>query len=160
MISHSTHRLDDLAPMPEPGIYSAHYSKPNSGGGDQPFISSQNPIESATLIAPETSSEPPKQPPSKGCGILFQSKAMTRFVELAKRYALSSASVLITGESGTGKELFSKLIHEHSRRQKQPFVAVNCAAVSESLFESELFGHEKGAFTGACSRRVGILRVC
>ncbi|MGB2499920.1 MAG: sigma-54 interaction domain-containing protein, partial [Mariniblastus sp.] len=87
--------------------------------------------------------------------ISFQSKIMSEFFELAKLYAKSSATVLVTGESGSGKELFSRLIHQQSDRSEERFIAVNCAAVSESLIESEFFGHEKGAFTGASTGRVG-----
>ena len=94
-------------------------------------------------------------PASNQHKICFQSKEMTEFFRLAELYAKSSACVLITGESGTGKELFSRLIHDKSSRSEENFVAVNCAAIPEQLVESELFGHEKGAFTGALNRRVG-----
>lgn len=76
-------------------------------------------------------------------------------LEIAKQIAVSRAPVLISGESGTGKELLAKFIHQESPRSKNPFVAVNCAAVPEGLLESELFGFEKGAFTGADAKRIG-----
>jgi DNA-binding NtrC family response regulator len=83
------------------------------------------------------------------------SKKMQEVMSLITQVAPSRASVLITGESGTGKELAARTIHELSPRNARPFVAVNCAAIPESLMESEIFGHEKGAFTGAVERRVG-----
>ena len=81
--------------------------------------------------------------------------AMGEVVKLADKIAPSEATVLITGESGTGKEVMSQYIHRKSKRKDGPFIAVNCAAIPENLLESELFGHEKGAFTGATSRRIG-----
>jgi DNA-binding NtrC family response regulator len=87
--------------------------------------------------------------------IMHQSRAMNQLVKMATRYAASSASVMIVGESGTGKELFSRLIHSQSGRRSGNFVSVNCAAIPESLLESELFGHERGAFTGATQKRMG-----
>jgi DNA-binding NtrC family response regulator len=87
--------------------------------------------------------------------IVGRSKKMQEMTSLVSMVAPSSASVLITGESGTGKELVARTIHELSPRRAQPFVAVNCAAIPETLMESEVFGHEKGAFTGALERRVG-----
>ncbi len=81
--------------------------------------------------------------------IITESKSMKDCIELAKRISDSDLTVFITGESGTGKELLAQSIHNTSKRSKQPFVAVNCAAISESLLESELFGYEEGAFTGA-----------
>ncbi|MFG0320476.1 MAG: sigma-54 interaction domain-containing protein, partial [Planctomycetota bacterium JB042] len=90
-----------------------------------------------------------------GRALVGTSPAMRELVDTAIRVARSRATVLITGESGTGKELFARLIHEESPRRARPFVRVNCAALAESLLESELFGHEKGAFTGAHQRREG-----
>ena len=89
-------------------------------------------------------------------GIIGQSKAMQDVYALMERAAESDITVLLQGESGTGKELVSRLIHDNSPRKQGPFVAVNCAAISETLIESELFGHER-AFTGAATRRAGQL---
>ncbi|MCP4673381.1 MAG: sigma-54-dependent Fis family transcriptional regulator [Desulfobacula sp.] len=98
---------------------------------------------------------PEKSLRKKKVKIITRNKGVKQLLNLASRVADSSASVLIQGESGTGKELFAKYIHEKSDRSSQPFIAVNCAALPENLLESELFGHEKGAFTGAISRKMG-----
>ena len=87
--------------------------------------------------------------------LIFRDPAMNRVLRLATQVATSDASVLITGESGTGKEIMARYIHAKSKRADRSFISVNCAAIPESLLESELFGHEKGAFTGAVSRRLG-----
>src|SRR5215467_9597435 len=87
--------------------------------------------------------------------LVGNSDSIRKIYTLIEQVAPSSASVLITGESGTGKELVARTIHKMSPRKDKPFVAINCSAIPESLMESELFGHEKGAFTGAASRRQG-----
>ncbi|HUB11643.1 MAG TPA: sigma-54 dependent transcriptional regulator [Acetobacteraceae bacterium] len=87
--------------------------------------------------------------------LVFRDPAMAATVRRAEQVAKSEASVLICGESGTGKEVLARHLHRRSRRSAGPFVALNCAAIPENLLESELFGHEKGAFSGALARRVG-----
>jgi len=87
--------------------------------------------------------------------IICRDPAMLDVLKLADQVAASEASILISGESGTGKELLARYLHRKSRRADQKFVSVNCAAIPENLLESELFGHEKGAFTGAVARRIG-----
>jgi len=89
-------------------------------------------------------------------GIVARSPAMKRLVDLARRVAKVDSTVLVTGESGSGKERIARLVHEESTRASGPFIAVNCGAISESLLESELFGHARGAFTGATHDRPGL----
>jgi two-component system nitrogen regulation response regulator GlnG len=93
-------------------------------------------------------------------GIVGRSPVMQQVFKLIGQVAASNATALITGESGTGKELVARAIYHHSNRNQQPFLAVNCAAIPEQLLESELFGHERGAFTGAASQRVGKFEQC
>jgi DNA-binding NtrC family response regulator len=90
-------------------------------------------------------------------GLVARSPGMRRVVDLAQRVARSEATVLVIGESGTGKERVARLVHEESARAAGPLVAINCAALAESLLEAELFGHARGAFTGATHERVGLL---
>ena len=87
--------------------------------------------------------------------MIYRDDAMAQVVKLAQQIATSEASVLITGESGTGKEVLARYVHTRSNRAKKPFISINCAAIPENLLESELFGHEKGSFTGAVARRIG-----
>jgi transcriptional regulator with PAS, ATPase and Fis domain len=90
-------------------------------------------------------------------GLVGRSIAFNTVIEMVQRVACSDVSVLLQGESGTGKELVAEAIHKASRRTKGPFVPVDCSGLAENLFESELFGHEKGAFTGAQSRKIGLV---
>lgn len=91
-------------------------------------------------------------------GIIGRSHKMQRAIDVMKRVAPSSVTVLIYGESGTGKELVAKAIHYNSPRRIKPFIAINCAAIPENLFESELFGYETGAFTGAVTKKEGLFK--
>src|SRR5436190_6510717 len=93
-------------------------------------------------------------------GIVGRSEPMQRVFKLIGQVAASDATALVTGESGTGKELVARAIYHHSERSTQPFLAVNCAAIPEQLLESELFGHERGAFTGATLQRIGKFEQC
>ena len=92
-------------------------------------------------------------------GIVGKSASMRRLLQLVERVAAQDATVLILGESGTGKELIARAMHQGSPRRNKPFMAINCAALTETLLESELFGHEKGAFTGAVAQKKGKLEV-
>lgn len=91
--------------------------------------------------------------------IVYQSEIMTKLMGMVDRVAPSNATILVLGESGTGKELVAQAIHEKSSRGHKPFVAINCGALRETLLESELFGHEKGAFTGAYAQKIGLAEV-
>ncbi len=93
-------------------------------------------------------------------GIVGRSEGMQNVFKLIGQLSASDATALITGESGTGKELVARAIYHHSRRADQPFIAINCAAIPENLLESELFGHERGAFTGAGTQRIGKFEQC
>jgi DNA-binding NtrC family response regulator len=89
--------------------------------------------------------------------VIGSSASFTRILDQVRRVAPTDANVLLTGESGTGKEVVARLLHDTSRRAKKPFIPVDCAALPDGLLESELFGHEKGAFTGAVTRRKGLV---
>jgi nitrogen regulation protein NR(I) len=93
-------------------------------------------------------------------GIIGRCDAMQEVFKLIGQLSASDATVLITGESGTGKELVARAIYHHSQRKDQPYLAINCAAIPENLLESELFGHERGAFTGAVAQRIGKFEQC
>lgn len=108
-------------------------------------------VEENTRLRAKVAKESPKN-------LLGHSEPMRRVVDLVERIAKSKSTVLITGESGTGKERVARAIHDMSDRASKPFLVVNCGAIPETLIESELFGHDKGAFTGAVSRHLGIFR--
>ncbi len=99
-----------------------------------------------------------KKDDSFAADIIYKSNIMDELVEMAKAVSATSVTVFISGETGTGKEVFAKAIHEASERSNQPFIGVNCGAIPEQLLESELFGHEKGAFTSAVTRHEGLFR--
>lgn len=122
------------------------------------LIIPENPVETepesvATAATPPVAPPPPAS--SDRFHIVGRHQAVLRVLALAKQVAKSKATVLISGESGTGKEMFARYLHHHSDRADKAFVAINCAALPEHLLESELFGHEKGAFTGAINRKMG-----
>ena len=96
------------------------------------------------------------QKPTESKSIIYKSDVMIQLMKMIERVSPSNASVLVMGESGTGKELIAKAIHEKSTRKNKPFVAINCGALRETLLESELFGHEKGSFTGAYNKKIGL----
>ncbi|HVT74550.1 MAG TPA: sigma-54 dependent transcriptional regulator [Lacunisphaera sp.] len=117
-------------------------------------LSTQADIRSAGGVQPVINSEEHKE------GIVGTSAAMQQVFKVIGQVTTSDVTVMITGESGTGKELVARSIHRHSHRSNKPFVAVNCSAIPENLIESELFGHERGAFTGATAQRLGKFEVC
>ncbi|MFP5518470.1 MAG: sigma-54 interaction domain-containing protein [Bdellovibrionia bacterium] len=88
--------------------------------------------------------------------IVYQSEVMGNLMKMIDRVSPSQANILVLGESGTGKELIARAIHDRSNRKNKPFVAINCGALRETLLESELFGHEKGSFTGAYNKKIGL----
>jgi DNA-binding NtrC family response regulator len=111
----------------------------------------------AVLVARESAEQSAPERREGGQTLIGASPSFQRAVELARRVAATDASVFITGESGSGKEMIAQFIHSHSRRASRPFVALNCAALPEPLLESEMFGHRKGAFTGAVRDKPGLL---
>jgi len=108
-------------------------------------------------IASSSAARKPAESKGSTMGIIGSSPAMQTLFKRIGKVAPTDSTVLIQGESGTGKELVAKALHEHSRRAKAPMISVNCAAIPETLIESELFGHEKGSFTGATAGRTGLV---
>jgi DNA-binding NtrC family response regulator len=112
-------------------------------------LTAQAEMRSATAFKPQLTVEQYQD------SLVGQSQAMQQVFKMVGRVSHSDAPVMITGESGSGKELVARAIHHYSNRSSQTFIAINCAAIPENLLESELFGHERGAFTGAASQRIG-----
>ncbi|HTI69400.1 MAG TPA: sigma-54 dependent transcriptional regulator [Candidatus Limnocylindria bacterium] len=104
--------------------------------------------------------QPLLEPQDYDQGVIGRSESMQTVFKLVGQVAATDATALITGESGTGKELVARAVYHNSRRAQGPFIAINCAAIPENLLESELFGHEKGAFTGATAQRIGKFEQC
>ena len=119
-----------------------------------------NALKAARDMKQVVSYEPLLESEDYEVGIVGRSEPMQQVFKLIGQVAASDATALITGESGTGKELVARAIYHHSDRHQQPFLAVNCAAIPEQLLESELFGHERGAFTGATLQRIGKFEQC
>jgi len=119
-----------------------------------------NALKAARDMKQVVSYEPLLESEDYELGIVGRSEPMQQVFKLIGQVAASDATALITGESGTGKELVARAIYHHSNRSRQPFLAVNCAAIPEQLLESELFGHERGAFTGATLQRIGKFEQC
>ena len=117
-------------------------------------------LDAARAMKQVVSYEPLLESEDYDIGIVGHSEPMQDVFKMIGQLATSNATALITGESGTGKELVARAIYSHGNRSEQPFLAINCAAIPENLLESELFGHEKGAFTGATSQRIGKFEQC
>src|SRR4029077_2241677 len=115
-------------------------------------------VASAIKVAGDASGQGSEVSPDRRSGIITRSPKMEDLLRQARLVADSDASVLIFGESGTGKELLARAIHRASRRRDKPFVAVNCGAIPEPLLESELFGHARGAFSGAVQAHKGLFQ--
>ena len=111
------------------------------------------------LEAKEARTDLPELIPANRCGIIGESFKIKKALSVLYRVAPSELPVMIMGQTGTGKELAARFLHVHSRRKDGPFLAINCSAVSGELFESELFGHERGAFTSATATRIGLLEM-
>ena len=117
-------------------------------------------LEASRAMKKVVSYQPLLESEDYDIGIVGRTEPMQNVFKLIGQLAMSDATALITGESGTGKELIARAIYHHSKRSEKAFLAINCAAIPENLLESELFGHEKGAFTGASSQRVGKFEQC
>ncbi len=132
-------------------------AQPHDSHDRPPEPRTESPLPELSLYRPDHPGEIGQARPATTVrsSIIHDSVLMTALIEQAIEFAHCSATILVHGESGTGKEMLSRLIHEHSGRPSQSFVAVNCAAIPELLMESEFFGHCRGAFTGAVEQRIG-----
>lgn len=119
------------------------------------MVTVERALEAARLTRRQVAMGPESQVTADGDAIIGRSEAMQQVYKTIGRVAPTDAAVLIRGESGTGKELVARAIYQHSARSHRPLLIINCAAIPETLLESELYGHERGAFTGATARRVG-----
>lgn len=150
LTAHGT--IDDAVEAMKLGAFD-FLQKPLSGPAELRLIVGRA-LERRGLLAIKAASQRESVPP-----LTYGDPVMTPVVRAVEKVAPTTASVLLLGESGTGKEVAARTIHQRSRRADQPFIPVNCAAISETLMESEIFGHEKGAFTGASSARRGRLEL-
>jgi transcriptional regulator with GAF, ATPase, and Fis domain len=157
--------------LPRDSVSGSRWALQGSGGGPEGFLSHrlrwlsgvavalttlwQDAFEQRHLRLPQTHKDRRLVAPRLTHGMIGEDPLFLKVLAEIDRAAKSEAPVFIRGESGTGKELLAKRLHDQSKRGKQPFVAINCAAIPEELIESELFGHEKGAFTGAYYRKIG-----
>ncbi len=121
----------------------------------KPIVPEQLSLTLERVFGERDSKEPELKTQKGSKEIITKNKSMLKMLDIVKKVSNSNASVLIQGESGTGKELLANFIHQNSQRKDNNFVAVNCAVLPENLLESELFGHEKGSFTGATSKKIG-----
>src|ERR1043165_6411242 len=117
-------------------------------------------LKASSAMKQIVSYQPPLESEDYDLGIIGRSEQMQNVFKLIGQLSASDGTALITGESGTGKELVARAIYHHSQRAAQPLLAINCAAIPENLLESELFGHERGAFTGASGQRIGKFEQC
>jgi two-component system nitrogen regulation response regulator GlnG len=117
-------------------------------------------LQAARAMKQVVSYQPLLESEDYDAGVVGRSQAMQQVFKLIGQLSRSDATALITGESGTGKELVARAIYHHGKRSEMPFLAINCAAIPENLLESELFGHERGAFTGAAAQRIGKFEQC
>ncbi len=147
-------RDGDSAPAGMVAVFTLVGDKPNAAPA---FVKSHSAKQNAADIEDETAHVASRE--MDGTSLILASPVMHRFMRMVDRVASHTESVLVTGETGTGKELIARTIHQSSIRRARPWIDINCAALPENLVESELFGYEKGAFTGADSSRAGLFEL-